>query len=51
MTLDATDAFYQAPEHEDVVVDPPQEEIPDLNGRYNGRAVIPGRRQNIVPAW
>ncbi|CAK0847992.1 unnamed protein product, partial [Prorocentrum cordatum] len=25
MALDATDAFYQAPEHEDVVVDPPQE--------------------------
>ncbi|CAK0797434.1 unnamed protein product, partial [Prorocentrum cordatum] len=57
ITLDATDAFYQAPEHEDVVVDPPQEYLDRLQaeGRSTGiywklKRQLPGRR-TAAPGW
>ncbi|CAK0869723.1 unnamed protein product [Prorocentrum cordatum] len=57
MALDATDAFYQAPEHEDVVVDPPQE-YPDrlqTEGKstdiyWKLKRQLPGRR-TAAPGW
>ncbi|CAK0881954.1 unnamed protein product, partial [Prorocentrum cordatum] len=57
MTLDATDAVYQAPEHEDVVVDPPQEYLDRLQAEGKSTDIywklkrqLPGRR-TAAPGW
>ncbi|CAK0835553.1 unnamed protein product [Prorocentrum cordatum] len=57
MTLDATDAFYQAPEHEDAVVDPPQEYLDMLQAECRSTDIywrlkkqLPGRRK-AAPGW
>ncbi|CAK0865232.1 unnamed protein product [Prorocentrum cordatum] len=57
MTLDATGAFYRAPEHEDVVVDPPQEYLDRLQAEGKSTDIywklkrqLLGRR-TAAPGW
>ncbi|CAK0808372.1 unnamed protein product [Prorocentrum cordatum] len=57
MALDATGAFYRAPEHEDVVVDPPQEYLGRLQAEGKSTDIywklkrqLPGRR-TAAPGW